>query len=305
MLLNLFENIIFYWLFLSFFLKSARDRAILTPMKRQRRSLLSPLLDQVPPGFLVDARWLAANGMGASVVRNYLDRGWLERLARGVYRRPLPDGTAMQSVVPWKIALLSLQRIMNFDVHMGGLSTLDLLEDACRQQSVIHIYGEAPAWLSRVPTDRPFTVHGRRHFKNDETGILETAQYPDWSILMAIWLWQMKASSCERALLEVLVDLCSDADFDYVDAIFGSVSLVRPHLMTEVLAACQSMTVRRLFFVFADRHPHGYLKRMDRSAIDLGSGPRVLFEGGKAHPEYNIYVPERFLPGAGEAGQHA
>ena len=267
-------------------------------MKRQNRSLLGPLLDQVPPGFLVDARWLAANGMGASVVRNYVARGWLERLAWGVYRRPLPGAAAMQGVVPWKTALLSLQWVMKYDVHMGGLSTLDLLEDACRQQPVIHIYGEAPAWLSRVPTDRPFTVHGRRHFNDDETGILETAQYPDWSILMAIWLWQMKASSCERALLEVLVDLCSDADFDYVDAIFRSVSLVRPHLMTEVLAACQSMTVRRLFFVFADRHPHGYLKHMDRSAIDLGSGPRVLFEGGKAHPEYNVHVPERYLPDA-------
>ena len=275
-------------------------------MKRQNRSLLGPLLDQVPPGFLVDARWLAANGMGASVVRNYVARGWLERLAWGVYRRPLPGGTAMQSVVPWKIALLSLQRIMNFDVHMGGLSTLDLLEHACRQQSVIHIFGEPPAWLMRLKTSMPFTVHRRDMFGDDDTGIERLRDVDHHSFeKVALWNWGIGVSSAERALLEILVNVRSEADFNYVDAIFRSVSLMRPHLVTEVLAACQSMTMRRLFFVFADRHSHGYLNRIDRNAIDLGSGPRVLFEGGKAHPEYNIYVPERFLPGAGEASQHA
>ena len=197
-------------------------------MKRQRRSLLGPLLDQVPPGFLVDARWLAANGMDASSVRGYVDRGWLERLVRGVYRRPLRGGGAGQRIVPWKTALLSLQWVMKYDVHMGGRSAIDLLSFASLPDHSVHIYGDTPAWLSRVPTDRPFTVHGRRHFKDDETGILETARDPDWSLLMTKWLWQMKASSCERALLEVLVDLRSAADFDDVDIIFRSVTLVSP-----------------------------------------------------------------------------
>ena len=269
-------------------------------MKRQRRSLLGPLLDQVPPGFLVDARWLAANGVGAGAVRNYVDRGWLERLAWGVYRRPLPGGAAIQGVVPWKTALLSLQRIMKYDVHMGGLSALDLLSFASCQQHSVHIYGDVPTWLDRVPTDKPFTVHRRRHFKGDETGILETARDRGWSSLMAIWLWQMKVSSRERALLEVLINLCSEADFDNVDAIFRRVSLLRPHVMMEVLAACQSMTAQRLFFVFADRHQHTYLKDMDRSAIDFGASLQTSVRGGEVHPKYNVHVPKRYMPSAGK-----
>ena len=274
-------------------------------MKRQNRSLLGPLLDQVPPGFLVDARWLAANGMGASVVRNYVARGWLERLAWGVYRRPLPSGTAMQGVVPWKTALLSLQWVMKYDVHMGGLSTLDLLEGACRQQPVIHIYGEPPSWLMRLRTSKPFTVHPRVMFGCEDTGIERTLEVDSQSDLkIALWNWGVRVSSRERALLEILVNLCTDADFDHVDETFMRTHPLRAHLLMEVLAACRSMTARRLFFVFADRHSHGYLKRIDRNAIDLGRGLRTSARGGEVHPKYNVHVPKRYVPDQGKAGHH-
>ena len=274
-------------------------------MKRQRRSLLGPLLDQVPPGFLVDARWLAANGMGAGAVSNYLDRGWLERLTRGVYRRPLPGGTPRQGVVPWKTALLSLQWVMKCDVHMGGLSTLDLLEDSCRQQPAIHIYGEAPAWLMRLKTSMPFTVHPRRMFGDDNTGIERTLEVDRQSDRkMALWNWAARVSSRERALMEILGNLRSEADFDHVDTTFRRTHPLRSRLMMELLAACRSMTARRLFFVFADRHRHTYLKDMDRSAIDLGRGPRTPVSGGEVHPKYNVHVPKGYMPDAGEADHH-
>lgn len=274
-------------------------------MKRLNRPLLGPLLDQVPPGFLVDARWLAANGMGASAVRNYVERGWLERLARGVYRRPLPGGAAKPGVVPWTTVLLSLQRIMKYDVHMGGLSTLDLLESACRPQPVIHIYGETPAWLMRLPTSKPFAVHRRRMFGDDKTGLEQAlSNFPKSYLQVALWHWSTRVSSRERALLEILVNLCSDADFDYVDMAFMRTYPLRAHLMMEVLAACQSMTAQRLFFVFADRHQHTYLKDMDRSAIDFGASLQASVRGGEVHPKYNVHVPKRYMPNAGDAGRH-
>jgi hypothetical protein len=50
--------------------------------------------------------------------------------------------------------------------------------------------------------------------------------------------------------------------------------------------------VKRLFFYFADRHHHAWLKRLDKSAIDLGTGKRMLVKGGKLDPTYQITVPE-------------
>ena len=59
----------------------------------------------------------------------------------------------------------------------------------------------------------------------------------------------------------------------------------------------------RLFFVFADRHDHPWLKRIDPQAFDLGNGDRALVQGGKIHPRYRIMVPEDFVKP--EAGNRA
>ena len=48
--------------------------------------------------------------------------------------------------------------------------------------------------------------------------------------------------------------------------------------------------------VRADRHAHAWVKHLDKSVIDFGSGPRALVKGGKLHPVYRIYVPEALLP---------
>jgi hypothetical protein len=53
-----------------------------------------------------------------------------------------------------------------------------------------------------------------------------------------------------------------------------------------------SVKVKRLFFFFADRHQHAWLERLDRDAIDLGVGKRMLVKGGKLNKPYQITVPE-------------
>jgi hypothetical protein len=70
------------------------------------------------------------------------------------------------------------------------------------------------------------------------------------------------------------------------------------------LRACQSIKVKRLFFVFADRHAHAWLKYLDKSEIDLGSGPRALIKEGKIHPIYRISVPTAFMPSEQGEGSH-
>ena len=76
--------------------------------------------------------------------------------------------------------------------------------------------------------------------------------------------------------------------------------MLRPKQLMALLTVCRSVKVRRLFFVFADRHRNAWRKHMDTSAIDFGTGPHVLVDGGKIHPVYQIYVSGHFVLGTDE-----
>jgi hypothetical protein len=64
-----------------------------------------------------------------------------------------------------------------------------------------------------------------------------------------------------------------------------------PRRLQKLLKDCRNVKVKRLFFFFADRHQHSWLKRLDKKAVDLGKGKRMLVKGGKLDPTYQITVP--------------
>jgi len=270
-------------------------------MSHQRKNRLKPLLSAVPPGFLVDTRWLKAQGIDAKSIHDYVARGWLERLMRGVYRRPLPGGVQTQAAVSWASALLSLQWIMKYNVHLGGESALELAGHAhylrLGRTPLVHVYGDVPAWLKRLPSDAQIVVHRRTLFGSDQTGIIETSrELVGSSQAVDVWRWPLQIASPERAIFEALDELPKNTSFSHVDRIFESLTTLRPNQLQTLFTACRSVKVRRLFFVFADRHQHAWRKYLDADEMDFGSGPRSLVKGGKLHPTYRIYVPKDFLP---------
>ena len=262
-------------------------------MSRQRKQRLKPLLDKVPPGFLVDTRYLRAQCINAKSIHNYVERGWLERIVRGVYRRPLPVNAETASVVSWHYALLSIQHVMGCDVHLGGMSALSVAGYGhylhLGKTPCVHFYGKVPTWLKRLPSDAKIVVHNRTLFGDEQIGIAEDGQMAE------AWQWALKTSSPERAILEALDEMSDEADFDHVDKSFESLTTLRPKLLMKLLTACRSVKVRRLFFVFADRHKHAWLKHLNRNRINFGTGPRALVKGGALHPAHHIYVPKDFV----------
>ena len=267
----------------------------------QRKPRLKPLLDKVPPGFLVESRWLKDFGIDPKSLHNYVARGWFERVIRGVYRRPLPENVQDNTNMSWEIPLLSLQWIMNYDLHIGGENSLDLYGFShylrLGDSGHVDVYGHAPAWLNRLPTQTEFVVHNRSLFGDNTIGIGEASNdIRDIAPAVNVWRWPIKASLPERAILEALDQIPHHASFDNLDKIFENLTSLRPELLMALLTACRSVKVRRLFFVFADRHRHAWRQRLDASLIDFGSGPRALVDGGKIHPIYRIYVPKALMP---------
>ena len=55
-------------------------------------------------------------------------------------------------------------------------------------------------------------------------------------------------------------------------------SNLSPRRLQTLLADCHNVKVKRLFFFFADRHQHAWLKRLNKKAVSFGEGKRMLVE---------------------------
>lgn len=267
---------------------------------KTRKPRLKPLLNDLPPGFIVDTKWLRARGIDSKSIHHYISHGWIERIVHGVYRRPLPESVPNRHKLSWQAVLVSLQQLMGCNVHLGGANALDFAGHThyvmIGKSQPVHFYGNAPPWLRRLPTTDKIILHRTTLFGGDPVGIVDSttpSKEVNWTV--GVWNWPIMVSCPERAILELVADLRGNSDLEYVDLIFENLIRLRPHLLMRLLLACRSVKVRRLFFVFAERHKHDWLEFLEPKQIDFGSGPRALVKGGVFHPTYHISIPEFLL----------
>ena len=272
-------------------------------MDAARSQNLKKLLDAVPAGYLVDAAWLVSQGIAYESFRDYVKRGWLDRITRGVFRRPLPStaATPTSNSIDWKTCILSTQHIMGHDLHVGGTTALGEQGHApylrLGESAPVWVYGDSiPNWLAKLPMDAPIRTRPRSLFADSKLGVIEgkTTGQP--------WDWGLTMSTPERAILEAMDELPDHESFHTLDMVFESLTTLRPRMLSDLLQSCRKIKVKRLFFVFADRHDHPWRKRVDPHVFDLGSGDRALVRGGKIHPRYRIMVPEDFVQPVADHG---
>lgn len=268
-------------------------------MNRTRVPRLKPLLDTVPPGFLVDTAWLKSRGIDSKSIHDYVASGWFERVIRGVYRRPLHK-TASIERLPWQVVLLSLQHLNKSQVHLGGESALDIFGHVhyvrLGKEGRAHFYGETPLWLGRLPLESEVVVHRATLFNDNTLGIVDAnveGATNRWTL--GVWNWPVISSTPERAILEAIDELPDNSSFENLDRIFEGLVNLRPALVMSLLESCRSVKVRRLFFVLADRHAHHWRAHLDTKRVDFGNGPRALVKGGRFHPTYGVSLPDFLL----------
>lgn len=257
------------------------------------------LLAEAPPGFLLDSTWLAANGVGRKLAHHYAERGWLESVAYGVYRLPLPRGATATPAADWVVPLLSAQWL-GYDVHIGGPTALTLHGYThyltFGEHDVAYLYADKPPkWLKRLDLNSELRLRPKKLFADPDLGLDQTRPSDQGGGLTA-WEQPVTLSTLERAILEALDELPRTEGFAVLDAAFESLTSLRPRLLTSLLESCRSVKVKRLFFVFADKHAHAWRKHLNAEAFDLGSGDRALTPGGRLHPRYRITVPADLLP---------
>ena len=257
---------------------------------------------------MVGEEWLEKRGIASNLRAYYVKSGWLNQPVRGIYRRS-------RGTPGWQQVVISLQTLLGKPLVIGGRTALELQGFAhyiARDIQTVYLHGpdKVPAWLNRLglpqrfiyrnsgrlfrnetPTRRPDNPardiqagEGRRfgHVQDDDLTSMAWGQW-DWSLML----------SCpERAYLELLDELPRRESFHQADKLMEGAVNFSPRRLQTLLADCGSIKVKRLFFFFADRHRHSWLKRLDKKIVDLGRGKRVLVEGGRLDPGYLITVPE-------------
>jgi hypothetical protein len=283
------------------------ESANLSTVSEQNVRKLNQLEKELPEGLLVDAAWLEKRGYYGSLRKKYVDLGWLEQPAHRVYRRP-------RGSLSWEQAVISLQTLLEVPVIVGGRTALELQGFShylAREQKEIHLYGREPpsSWLQALPLNVRFHFHKtNRLFRNDPItrgltnlswnlktgkGVITDPLQSSLTIQpWGHWDWPLLLSTPERAALELLDELPDHESFHQADMLMEGVRNFSPRRLQNLLQDCKSVKVKRLFFFFADRHDHPWLKRIERERIDLGKGKRMLVRGGKLDPTYQITVPE-------------
>jgi Transcriptional regulator, AbiEi antitoxin, Type IV TA system/Transcriptional regulator, AbiEi antitoxin N-terminal domain len=270
-------------------------------MVTQRSEKLNWLARHLPEGMPVDAAWLRRQGYTANLLRKYEAARWLSQPAHRVYIRP-------RGPLTWQQVVLSLQTLLGMDLVVGGRTALELHGYAHYLQQTmtsVHLYGPKPppTWLKHLPADVRFIYHNdgrlfREHRASTAPHELD-AQPQDRKRPESMtarpwgpWNWPLVLSAPERALLELLDELPDRESFHQADMLMEGLTALSPTRMQKLLADCRSIKVKRLFFFFADRHQHAWLKRIDRKSVDLGKGKRLLVKGGKLDAKHMITVPE-------------
>lgn len=275
-------------------------------MSDQKLGKLNQLLSWLPDDGVVDAATLEMKGYTSNLRHKYVAANWLASPVRGVFVRPGAELT-------WESVVFSLQTLMGKDILVVGRTALELkgyshyLELSGPRRIRLGVDESLPGWLKTLPLEdvqfesrRPDRLFGADNIKavlSDRSHILK---FNAPSLDVEPYDWgragrPLFISTLERSVLELLETVPSDETFHRADRVFEGLTSIRPRRMQSLLERCESVKTKRLFFFFARRHQHYWLKHLDEATINLGTGKRSIAKDGVLDGRYQITVPAELV----------
>lgn len=243
---------------------------------------INKIIRRVHRNSLLFSSWLSSNDIDRKEQSLYVKSGWIERISKGVYKIAGEKPTIYS-------AIFSYNEQLDKKCHIGALSALDI-----KGYSHFVPMGKAntflftdkkerlPQWLLSYKWDMTIYYSTLSLFEDENIG-LETFAYNGLDLLI---------SSPERAFMECLA--LSPGQFSLMDIyyVMEMLTTLRPKLVQKLLEQCTSIKAKRLFLYMAEKAGHKWIKAIDRSNINLGTGNRHLAINGVYVKEYNITIPK-------------
>ncbi|OFZ79486.1 MAG: hypothetical protein A2583_03515 [Bdellovibrionales bacterium RIFOXYD1_FULL_53_11] len=248
--------------------------------------------DAWPQGTISTTLALHKRGYSGILIDKYRRSRWLVSVGNGAVAR-------RGDHVEWTGGLYAIQTQLGLPVHAGGKTALQF-------HGHTHFVSSGrggSAWLfSRQGTRLPtwFTNHAwnvgekplrLQHINTNLFGQKHALGLTE----IKSGTYKIRISSRERAMMELLHLVPNDQGFEEAAALMQQLSTLQPELTTDLLRACRSVKVKRLFLFLADHCNHPWLAKIDRSKIYMGSGKRQIVKDGEFDSKYSITVPRGFI----------
>lgn len=245
----------------------------------------------LPIGMLAIKPWLATQGFNPHFLDNAVRSKTLVPLAAGVYMRE-------EAAISWQGVMASMQRMSSGPVHLGGLTALELeglahyLVKSTKPKLQLFSCSPLPRWLARIDVPAHFEWHGTRRIWSQ--ALMHDDKY------LRNHHWQNSCPpiiySCpEKAILELLSAVPGIISFEHADLLMQGLPNLSPRKLDDLLKSCLSIKAKRLFFWLAARHQHSWFKYLSADQYQLGTGKRLIAQGGKLEPTWLITVPKEMI----------
>ncbi|GGA91851.1 type IV toxin-antitoxin system AbiEi family antitoxin [Puia dinghuensis] len=249
-------------------------------MNTEKGTKINNLLQEQPPGVVLQSFWLVQQGYSIELQKHYRKSNWLESIGTGAMIRA-------GEKVGYEGAIYALQKQSKYSVHPGGRTALSLLgkaqylEFAVKRISIFGAKGEKlPTWFKKY--DWGVTLdHYQTSFLPPDIGLTEF-ELKNFSI---------RVSGAIRALMECLYLSPEKQELVECFELMEGLNNLQPVQVQTMLERCQSVKVNRLFLYMAEKAGHSWFHYLDVKKVDLGRGKRSIVKNGVYVNKYQITVP--------------
>ena len=241
---------------------------------------LNQLINEWPKGAVLTSPYLKKKNVTSQHLKQYRKSGWIENVARGVYKLKADN-------IDWLGAVYGLQQ--EKDIYIGGKSALQLKGSGhylAPDIRSLFLYSSShkslPQWFKNGGWGVTIHFTSLHLFNHNIEDSFTWYKHKEFNV---------KISAPERAILEMLFHVPGKQSFDESMKIMEALTTLRPQLIQQLLEACNSVKVKRLFLYMAENKNHFWLAHLDLKKIDLGRGKRSIVKNGVLNKKYQITVP--------------
>lgn len=249
---------------------------------------LKILLEKHKSGTVCLASWLQRQGISRDLQQYYCKSGWLEPVGRGAFKRPGDQ-------VDWRGGLYALQEQANLAIHVGGITALSMQGTGHYirfGREKVYLFSplgvSLPAWFKHYDWDADIE-HVRSDFLPKGVVVGEVRRM---TLASAGDFVPVKISDAERAILECLYLAPNKQNLAESFQVMEGLVNLRPKVVQQLLEACTSVKVKRLFLYLAEKAGHQWLEFVGRSNINLGKGDRSIVQNGVYVAKHRISIPK-------------